>query len=213
MSDDAETALAPTDERPRNRLIPLPPAPPDTMWSDVARHIAQQAQHARNLRKLATRADRAGRASTLEDPTLIAHILQGIADGLAPTRACLRIGLGHEAWSGWIRKAEQNPDSAYATLAEAAKGALAWREHSLLTGIETAGRSAAQHWTALAWLMERSPVFQRAYALNQGAQGGNVIVNIGVKDSEIRVGVGGESAADNGSDDDVIDVSTDGSVT
>lgn len=184
----------------RSPLVPLPPKPPETLWSDVARVISQQYAEERAARS----PDKQGAPSTLQKPDLLAHVLQGMADGLSPAKACQRIGLSAGQWSEWQSRADANPGNAFAALMQAGKGAHAWREHTLLSRIEKAGDAGPQYWTANAWLMERSPIFARAYALNQGQAGGSVIVNIGIRDSDIRISTV-DQPADHGSDDDIID--------
>lgn len=189
MPDDTK-ALAPQDapERPRNALIPLPTNTPDLTWQDAADLIAKL--HKANRPPF----PHCGAPSILEDSNLIAHLLDAVSDGLTPAQAGNALGINAQTVTNWLNRAAELPEppphehAALALFAYSVKSAQDRRRRRLLGSIEAAGHKGAQYWTAHAWLLERG--YGNDYKLAQDKTGGGVVIQIGVKDSEVTVNTG-----------------------
>ena len=181
------TALAQTTPKPlaRRELHELlaPPPVTDSRWSEIAAYIAEKARTER-------RQD-SGPASLLERPTLIAGFLQAIANGLPPTAAARMCAFAPSVISDWHNQADIMPESYMGLASQAIRTAIEHSRAGLIDGIKAAGASP-QHWTALAWVAERSPQFSGDYKLNadNNMAGPRVVVNIGIKASDVSVEVG-----------------------
>lgn len=196
MPRKAKTATAPATTQIARREIHELLAPPpitDSRWSEIASYIADKARTERR--------QGAGQPSHLESPTLIAGFLQTIANGLPPTSAARLCGFAPAVITQWHNEAETMPNGYMGLASQAIRTAIECSRAELIDGIKAAGK-LPQHWTALAWIGERSPQFHGDYKLNadNNLAGPRVVVNIGIKASDVRVEVG-ESPAHN-----VIDV-------
>lgn len=185
---DADTALAPAQQQAlepvddRNPLIPLPAHQPAQTWRETAEAIARAYQAAQRPFPYC------GRGSALLDVNAIAHLLEAVSDGLTPTQAASAVGIHPGTVTRWMQRAEQEPASAFGLLRAALETARDRRRRRLLGTIEEAGHKGAQYWTAHAWLLERG--YGNDYKLAQDKTGGGVVIQIGVKDSEVTVNSG-----------------------
>ena len=176
---------APATQIARRELHELlaPPPVTDSRWSEIAAYIAEKAR--------AERRQGAGQPSHLESPTLIAGFLQAIASGLPPTAAARLCGFAPSVITDWHNQCETMPDSYMGLASQAVRTAV---ECSRVDGLEAINAAARhpQHWTAAAWKLERSPQFQGDYKLNadNNMQGPRVVVNIGIRSSDVHVEVG-----------------------
>lgn len=122
----------------------------------------------------------------------IGALLLATAQGLKPHDACLAAGIHVSTLNRWMKRAEDEPDSAYAALAQAMKEA---RAKGKLWHLQNIQRHALSEWTASAWTLERTDPEQ--FALRKdNADTPKVIVQIGAGAQDVKVGVivqGGES--------------------
>lgn len=180
--------LAPTDPDARNALIPLPRDTPDLVWQEAADAIAKL----NAARKPPF--PHCGAPSTLDDANLVAHLLGAIDGGLSPAQAGNALGCTTGTVPALLAKAEKQPENdALALFASAVKSAQDRRRWRLLGSIESAGHKGAQYWTAHAWLLERG--YGNDYKLAQDKTGGQVIIQIGVKEGDLQLAVGDTGGA------------------
>lgn len=170
----------PADDR--NPLIPLPAHQPAQTWQETAAAIA--AAYRANQRPW----PHCGRGSALTDVNAIAHLLEAVSDGLTPAQAASAVGFHQTTMARWLQRAEQEPASAYGMLREALQTARDRRRRRLLGTIERASEKGPQYWPAAAWSLERG--FGSDYKLTSDKTGGGVVIQIGVKDSEVTVHAG-----------------------
>jgi hypothetical protein len=130
-----------------------------------------------------------GRYSEIAEPAVVQTLLKAFSSGLKPEKAALAAGLHPRTVQRWMERAEAEPDSAFASFATALKSA---REQGMLRRlekIEEHGNSDAKQWTALAWINERTD--PESFALRkEESNGPRVVVQIGVKDSDVQVQIG-----------------------
>lgn len=119
-------------------------------------------------------------------------LLQASANGLKPHDACLAAGISTSTLNRWMKRAEEEPDSAYAALAQAIKEA---RAKGKLWHLQNIQRHALAEWTASAWTLERTDPEQ--FALRKdNSDTPKVVVQIGAGAQDVKVGVliqGGET--------------------
>lgn len=186
---DADTALAPAQQQAlepaddRNPLIPLPAHQPAQTWQETADTIVRLRAESKPP------FPHCGAPSILDDSNLLAHLFSAIDDGLSPTQAATALGIRPQAITRWLQRAEAEPENdALSLFSAAVKSAQDRRRRRLLGNIEEAGFKGPQYWTAHAWLLERG--YGNDYKLAQDRTGGGVVIQIGVKDSEVTVNAG-----------------------
>lgn len=127
-----------------------------------------------------------GRYSEIAEPAVVKTLLRAFSSGMKPDKASVAAGIHPRTLSRWMARADEEPDSAFASFAIALKSA---REQGMLRRleqIEAHGNSDAKQWTALAWINERTD--PESFALRKDESAGpKVIVQIGVKDSDVQV--------------------------
>lgn len=153
-----------------------------------------EAEHIRAQYLAELPADYVGRHSELGQPHVVATLLRCARNGLNQQRACEAAGIHHVTLQRWLKRAEDEPQSAFANFVRALKTAKAVGQSTLLQRIEKAGQKD-QHWTANAWLLERTDPEQFALRKDD-ASVPKVVVQVGVQQGQIAVQVtagGGES--------------------
>jgi hypothetical protein len=126
-----------------------------------------------------------GRYSEIADPTVIQTIFEAIAAGLKDSAACQAAGIDPTTFHRWAKRAEAEPDSAYASFAAELKTLRQQRKVRILKRLEKASEKE-QYWTAGAWLLERTE--PEEFALRKDdSNSPKVIVQIGTKDGDISV--------------------------
>jgi hypothetical protein len=126
-----------------------------------------------------------GRYSEIADPDVITAIFEAIAAGLKDSAACQAAGIDPTTFQRWVKRAEAEPDSAYAAFAAELKVLRQQRKVRILKRLEKASESP-QYWTAGAWLLERTE--PEEFALRKDdSNSPKVIVQIGTKDGDISV--------------------------
>lgn len=129
------------------------------------------------------------RLSSISEPDTVEVLLKGFASGLNDRDCCLAAGVSTRTLSRWYELADSDPQGAHGLFVASLKAARANGKLRRLEKIEEHGNSAAKQWTALAWINERTD--QAQFALQKGEDGrGQVIVQIGVKDSDVQVSIG-----------------------
>lgn len=132
-----------------------------------------------------------GRWSALAQPDTVEVLLKGFRSGLNDRDCCLAAGIHPRTLSRWQETAEAHPESAHASFVAALKAARAEGKLKRLQRIEKASEKD-QHWTAAAWLLERTDPEQ--FALRKDTESGpKIVVQIGVKDSDVQVQVTSDS--------------------
>jgi hypothetical protein len=121
--------------------------------------------------------------SEIGSPFVIRMLLEASATGLKPHDACQSAGISTDTLTRWLKRAETEPDSPYAALAEAIKTARAQGKRWHLENIQ---RHSLKEWTASAWTLERTDPEQFALR-KEDNDAPRVLVQIGVSDSEIKV--------------------------
>lgn len=138
----------------------------------LARQIASQYQ-----------APAQGGWSEIGDPLVIRFLLESFASGLKAADACASAGIHTDTLTRWMKRAEVEPDSPHAALAEAIKSAKALGKRWHLDNIR---RHSLKEWTASAWTLERTDPEQFALR-KEDNNAPRVVVNIGVKDGDVTV--------------------------
>jgi hypothetical protein len=123
--------------------------------------------------------------SEIGDPLIIRTLLEGIALGLKNHDACQAAGIYVGTLTRWLKRAEAEPESAYAALAEAMKSARAKGKAWHLANIQ---RHSVSEWTASAWTLERTDPEQFALR-KETTDGPKVIVQIGAGSGDVQVNV------------------------
>lgn len=128
-----------------------------------------------------------GRPSRINDPDLLQELLAAIADGLSVQDATELAGIAEQTYYNWRDRATRG-EQPYARLLEACKRAERAAEREALRNVRRAGAAGPQYWTASAWFCERK--WPEKYG-KPGREGNGTIVNVemGVKDSEVRISV------------------------
>ena len=128
------------------------------------------------------------RISALADEGIISRLIHCASLGLTQTASAEAAGIHVATWLRWTREAEDNPDSPQAHLVDILKHARRQGQQVRLAKIIEHGNSDAKHWTALAWSLERTD--QEQFALKRDTESGpRVLVQIGIKDSDVNVQV------------------------
>lgn len=107
-----------------------------------------------------------GRAlKLLRSPDVVVRLTKLIAGGLFARTACANVGIDEATFYEWMRRGEQRDTGRYAgekrppkelvEFAQAVRKAEADRESVLLSKIVKAG-TEPKHWTANAWILERT---------------------------------------------------------
>jgi hypothetical protein len=126
-----------------------------------------------------------GKYSEIAEPDVIAAIFKGISAGLKDVQACEAAGIDRTTLNRWLRRAEDEPDSAFSTFAYELKACRQQRKVRLLQRLEKASE-LPQYWTAGAWLLERTE--PEEFALRKDdSQAPKVIVQIGVQGQDVSV--------------------------
>jgi hypothetical protein len=121
--------------------------------------------------------------SEIGDPFVIRNLLEGMALGLKQHDACQAAGISTDTLSRWLKRAETEPDSPHAALAEALKVAKSKGKRWHLENIQ---RHSVTEWTASAWTLERTDPEQ--FALRKDDNNSpKVIVQIGVQGNDVSV--------------------------
>lgn len=121
--------------------------------------------------------------SDIGDPIVLRYLLEGVALGLKTHDACLAAGISTDTLSRWLKRAEDEPNSAYAALAEAIKSAKAKGKRWHLENIQ---RHSITEWTASAWTLERTD--QAQFALQKDkSDGPTVVFQVGVRDGDVTI--------------------------
>jgi hypothetical protein len=189
MPETPNTALAtpqPTESILTGLIQPPPATESDQRWLDAAQTISQ-------LYKAGMTDVERHRPSYLANANTVACILGAIDSGLTPSQAGASLGFSHSVVSGWLDRAIDTAHpahKAYAAFKEACDVAWNTRRRRLLGRLEKASEKE-QHWTAGAWLLERG--YGNDYKLAQDKQGGGVVIQIGIKDSELQLNIGDTS--------------------
>lgn len=131
--------------------------------------------------------DYASRYSAIADPDTLQTLFRGFNSGLKVEDCCLAAGISPRTFRRWTDLAEADPNSAYGLFDKALKAQRAAGKNRLLERIARAGNKD-QHWTANAWLLERTDPEQ--FALRKDTESGpKVLVQIGSSLSDITVNV------------------------
>jgi hypothetical protein len=126
-----------------------------------------------------------GRYSEIADPDVIKTIFEAVAAGLKDQAACQAAGIDITTFQRWVKRAESEPDSAFAQFAAELKILRQQRKVRILNRLEKASE-LPQYWTAGAWLLERTE--PEEFALRKDdSQAPKVIVQIGVQGGDVQV--------------------------
>ena len=126
-----------------------------------------------------------GRYSEIADPTVIQTIFEAISAGLKDGAACQAAGIDTTTFQRWVKRAEAEPDSAFAAFAAELKVLRQQRKVRILKRLEKASEKE-QYWTAGAWLLERTE--PEEFALRKDdSNAPKVIVQIGVQGQDVQV--------------------------
>ncbi len=129
----------------------------------------------------------AGRYSELADPDVITTIFDAISAGLNAPSACEAAGIHPNTFRKWQQRAELEPLSAYGAFNTELKRLRRVGQVTLLKRIAKASEKE-QHWTAAAWICERTDPDQFALKKEDAAVP-RVVVNIGASNSDVKVQV------------------------
>jgi hypothetical protein len=150
--------------------------------------VAERAEAIAEQYLAALPATYASRLSSISEPDTVEVLLKGFASGLNDRDCCLAAGVSTRTLSRWYELAEADPQSAHGLFVTALKQARAEGKLRRLQKIEEHGNSGPKHWVALAWLNERTDQAQFALQKTE-SDGPKVVVQIGVKDSDVAVNV------------------------
>lgn len=137
-----------------------------------------------------------GRLSELADPDTLDKLFTALADGNYPTVAAAAAGIGESTYRAWIRRAEDDPGSAYAAFAAAIKAAEAQAESRIAARVRAAADAGPQYWAAGMTLLERRHPERWGRRQDTDSNGPRVVVQIGIRANDVQVSTG-ESAAHN----------------
>jgi len=121
----------------------------------------------------------------LADPTKLDILFDATSAGLNPTSACEAAGIHTNTWNRWLKRAEEEPESAYGAFSREIKRLRRQGQIQLLGRIKKASE-LPQHWTAAAWTLERTDPEQFALRKDD-AQVQKVVVQVGVSATDVRV--------------------------
>ena len=136
-----------------------------------------------------------GRIGFLGHAAKLSSYFHALNTGLSPQQAGYAIGMAGGTISthyeqGLDEYKAGNTESAHALFYVATEMLKAHIEGRCLERIEQAGQKD-QNWTALAWKLERSPMFANRYKLQQVTGTASVIVNVGIMaQGDVRIGLG-----------------------
>lgn len=158
--------------------------PPEELYRPPAESIADQ-----YLKELSP--THGGRYSELSDVPTVTNILRAAATGLRFTDCARAAGIHPDTLKDWIGRGENAPDSAFGLLVTEIHRVKSMAKAKLLEQIAEHG---TREWTANAWMLERTD--QDQFAIRKGSDDApKVVVQIGVRDSDVRVNVVSASPA------------------
>ncbi len=129
------------------------------------------------------------RWSELAEPDTIQTLLDGAKAGLNHASICQAAGIHPRTLQRWSEYGEAHPDSPQGAFVSALKRAKAQGQLELLNRLKKHGE---KQWLPNAWLLERTD--QAQFALQHKEDSGpKVVVQIGIKDSDVSVAVSGSS--------------------
>jgi hypothetical protein len=127
--------------------------------------------------------DYKSRYSDVADPDKLDMIFRATRAGLRISQACEAAGINQVTIQRWTHLAEANPLGAHAAFVNTLK---TLRREGQINRLEKIEAHGDREWCALAWINERTD--QETFALQKDkSDGPQVIVQIGVKDSDVRV--------------------------
>ncbi len=127
----------------------------------------------------------AGRYSALADADIIETVLSAVRKGLNQTAACEAAGIDPATFRRWLRRADEEPESAYARFAQELKQV---RRLGQLAHLDNIAEHSKTWWQASAWTLERTDPEQFALRKDDAAVP-RVVVNIGASNSDVKVQV------------------------
>lgn len=143
------------------------------MASDIAEAISKQ--------YLAT--NPIGRFSELCDPDVLSMIFDCTAAGMSQVSSCEAAGIDRVTLGRWVKRAEEEPTSAYAAFDAALKQC---RRQGQLAHLKNIQSHSKTWWQASAWTLERTDPEQFALRKDD-AQVPKVVVNIGSGAADVKV--------------------------
>jgi hypothetical protein len=127
--------------------------------------------------------DYRSRFSNIADEDKLDIIFRGTRAGLRMPQVCEAAGIDYRTIQRWTQLAEQDPESPHGVFVTTLK---LLRRQGQVQRLEKIEAHGDREWTPLAWLNERTD--QETYALQKDkTDGPAVIVQIGVKDSDVQV--------------------------
>ncbi len=132
--------------------------------------------------------DYENKLSAIAKPDVVETLLEGMRSGLNDRDSCTAAGIDQHTYMRWVREADTHPNTAYASFVRAMKEARAAGKLSRLKKLIQHGESAPQHWTALAWSLERTDPEQFALRKDDSSVP-KVVVQIGVQHSDVKVNI------------------------
>lgn len=146
-------------------------------WLTEAQYIASLYQHA------------IGRPSAITDLYRVEKVLRYVADGNYIETAAKAAGFDRGTIHDWKKRAESGEPAAVA-FTRALEKAEAIAEMDAVTDVRKAGKAGPQYWAASATRLERRHP-DRWGKRPEAVDTPRVIVQIGVKDGDVRVSLGG----------------------
>lgn len=128
-----------------------------------------------------------GRLSELAHPDVLTKLFNAIADGNYVTTATRLAGISQDTYQRWLRRAEAEPESAYALFATAVKEAECAAEAAIVADVRKAARKE-QFWAAGMTLLERKYP-DKWGRRNEDQTAPRVVVQIGAGAGEVKVGI------------------------
>lgn len=150
-------------------------------------NLAQQAQAIADTYLKSLPPDYASRYSEIADPHTLTKLFNALADGNYLTTATRLAGISTDTYHRWMKRAEGEPNSAYASFAAAVKEAECEAEAAIVADVRKAARKE-QFWAAGMTLLERK--YPDKWGKRQDdTQAPRVVVQIGVGQGEVKVGL------------------------
>ena len=140
--------------------------------------------------ELVHREDYHGRLAELADPDVLQRLFTALADGNYPSAAATAAGIHRNTLDRWMKLGEEQPDSAYGAFVAAVKRAEAEAEAALVAKVNRAS-NLPQFWAAGMTLLERRHPEKWARRQDDSGAGPRVVIQIGVKDSDVQFGTTG----------------------
>lgn len=126
-----------------------------------------------------------GTHSIITDVKAVEAFLKAIRDGNYLETSAKLAGISKSAIYEWLERAEQGEDP-YTRFADALKNAEAMAEAQDVANVRAAGKAGPQFWAAsMTYLERRHP--ERWGKRQDESSGPKVIVQIGVKDSDVQI--------------------------